>query len=468
MRRPYQIHQRDSCYGEHVTHRSLPRSSFGALALSLAMSAAAIVACGGDDSGSSAGTAGSGVGGTSGSAGTGAPGGAGTSGNAGKGGAGADGTGGTGGGASGASAGKGGGAGTSGGAGTGGGAAGKSGNAGNAGTGGAGASGAGGAAGKAGTGGAAGSAAGSAGASGSAGAGGCGLGVTTSAPLTLSATGLYSDIKNGVIAKEAIGYVPRFTLWSDDADKKRWLYVPPCTQIDTSDMDYWQFPVGTRVWKEFDVGGVRVETRLVHRYGPGPNDFVYAAYLWRADQSDADYVEDGMKNVFGTQHDVPSALDCGKCHAKARERVLGISAIQLGATGPLTLAQLSSMGLLSKAPTFTQWDPPGDAATQKTLGYLHSNCGNCHNTDDVKPLHLRLSLSETTVKGTEIYQTSVGVMGEWMHPGINAIVVPGDPASSSLYYRMTVRGDMDQMPPLASEITDPAGIDLVGTWIKGL
>ena len=435
------------------------------------MSIAAVAACGGDDSGSSSGAAGAAVAGaagkgaTAGSGGTAGTSSAGTSsggGAAGKGAAagtagmaGIAGAGGSG------MSGKGGASGAAGGSGTGGsaGAAGGSGTGGSAG-----------AAGGAGKGGSAagGGSSGSGGASGSGGSGACGLGVVTNAPLTLSATGLYSDIAKGVVAKEAIAYAPRFTLWSDDAEKKRWLYVPPCGKIDTSDMDHWQFPVGTRVWKEFDVGGVRVETRLVHRFGPGTNDYVYAAYLWRADQSDADYVEDGAKNVFNTQHDVPSALDCGKCHAKASERVLGVSAIQLGATGPLTLAQLSSMGLLTKSPSFTQWDPPGDAATQKTLGYLHSNCGNCHNSDDVKPLNLRLALSETTVTGTQIYQSTVGVQGEFMHPGVTAIVVPGDPSASSLYYRMNTRGSMDQMPPLASEIVDPIGLGVVEAWIKGL
>ena len=40
---------------------------------------------------------------------------------------------------------------------------------------------------------------------------------------------------------------PRYPLWSDGAEKQRYLSLPPGTQIDTSNMDDWKFPVGTRV-----------------------------------------------------------------------------------------------------------------------------------------------------------------------------------------------------------------------------
>ena len=74
-------------------------------------------------------------------------------------------------------------------------------------------------------------------------------------------------------------FTPQFELWSDQADKSRWVYVPECDAIDTSDMDDWSLPVGTRLWKEFVVDGKRVETRLLERIGAGPHDFVFAAYV---------------------------------------------------------------------------------------------------------------------------------------------------------------------------------------------
>src|SRR4051794_23701405 len=69
-------------------------------------------------------------------------------------------------------------------------------------------------------------------------------------PMTLIDSGLCSDAACMQISSDVLAYTPQFQLWSDGATKKRWIYLPPGTQIDTTDMDYWQFPVGTKIWKE--------------------------------------------------------------------------------------------------------------------------------------------------------------------------------------------------------------------------
>ena len=102
-------------------------------------------------------------------------------------------------------------------------------------------------------------------------------------PETLSATGLYSDIGTLTLAADVREYEPTYALWSDGAEKRRWIRLPPGTKIDTSDMDHWSFPVGTKIWKEFQFAGKRVETRLIYRFGPGDDDFIYAAYVWDGD-----------------------------------------------------------------------------------------------------------------------------------------------------------------------------------------
>src|SRR5262245_14990157 len=89
------------------------------------------------------------------------------------------------------------------------------------------------------------------------------------APARLSETGLFADITREIWAPGVMAYAPRFQLWSDGADKRRWLWLPPDTRIDTSNMDSWAFPVGTKFWKEFTRDGVRVETRLIEKLGPG-------------------------------------------------------------------------------------------------------------------------------------------------------------------------------------------------------
>ena len=47
-------------------------------------------------------------------------------------------------------------------------------------------------------------------------------------------------------------------------------------------------------------------------------------------------------------------------------------------------------------------------------------------------------------------------------------VVPGDPDASGIWFRMTQRDNGDQMPPIASEFVDDAGVALIDDWITQL
>src|SRR5688572_2248112 len=75
-------------------------------------------------------------------------------------------------------------------------------------------------------------------------------GSTNQAPSLLSETGLYlSDMTT--LGPGVRPFEPGHELWSDAAEKKRWIALPEGEAIDTSDMDYWDYPIGTRLWKEF-------------------------------------------------------------------------------------------------------------------------------------------------------------------------------------------------------------------------
>jgi hypothetical protein len=47
------------------------------------------------------------------------------------------------------------------------------------------------------------------------------------------------------------------------------------------------------------------------------------------------------------------------------------------------------------------------------------------------------------------------------------IINPGMSANSELFFRIS-RRDQNQMPPIASLITEPTGLDVVQRWIDGL
>ena len=323
---------------------------------------------------------------------------------------------------------------------------------------------------------------------------GTALPVMSTPPQTLAETGLYvrGTTSTGnvgwVLAPYVKEYHPAYELWSDGAIKKRWVYIPTCSQVNTSDMDHWDFPVGTRLFKEFNIPSAstdpnattRVETRLIHRFGPGPDDWIFAAYQWQPsigsvtsdDPSAAVFVENGLPDANGTSHDIPSVAQCKNCHTKLPERVLSFSAIQLSHSGPgETMQGLSDLGWLSSGAR-SGFHPPGDAVAQAALGYLHANCGNCHNSGfaPVEPPPLmRLLVGDKTVEGTGAYKSLVGVQTVNADFAAYERIEAGNADRSEIIMRMRLRPpDKGQMPPIATEILHPAGISAVTAWIKTL
>jgi hypothetical protein len=296
---------------------------------------------------------------------------------------------------------------------------------------------------------------------------------------SIGETGLYAELASKTLAAAPAAFAPTHVLWSDGAHKRRWIQLPPGTLVDSSDMDHWQFPIGTKLWKEFaSPEGVLLETRLIERYGPGTEDYWMGSFVWTADQSDARFAIDGQNDINGTRHDAPAQKLCGACHRGDAGRVLGFSAIQLSRpqrdASDVTLTTLAASGLLSAPPPASiDFPVPGDADTAAALGYLHANCGHCHNLNGTSwpdtQMVLRLRVSERDPAQSELVKTVVGgKLQAWRDPAFTTRVVPGHPELSAVLARMSRRGSRDQMPPLATELVDPTGIDLVTRWVASL
>lgn len=289
----------------------------------------------------------------------------------------------------------------------------------------------------------------------------------------LSETGLYADMGTRTLASGVMSFSPRFELFSDGATKQRYISLPAGTQIDTTDMDDWRYPVGTKSWKEFARDGVLLETRLLVKTDSGWHAM---AYLWRPDGTDADAVPEGVVDAYGTPHDVPKASACNRCHAGRPDQLLGFSAIQLAHAGQgATLSGLAAEGRLSTAAP-TELPVPGDAVAQAALGGLHVNCGPCHNPasertyDRTQGLDLRLTVDGlASVEDTPAYLTMVHEpLATPYEPYVNR-VVPGQPEASAILDRMQqVRGSPSAMPPLGVEELDDQLLDTLRTWVNGL
>lgn len=297
----------------------------------------------------------------------------------------------------------------------------------------------------------------------------------------LSCTGLYSDIGAKAVAPSARYFKPGVPFWSDGADKGRWIYLPPGTKIDSTDMDAWRMPVGTKVWKEFKIAGKRTETRFYTK--TSPTLWKKTTYRWTADESDAVRLDVGEKNVNGSTFEIPPSDRCDNCHTGQQDKLLGFEAINMALPGAegLTVEKLVAEGLLSAPPAKTKLTLPEDATGKAAaaIGYLHSNCASCHASSKYAPqnyvgMDVRLSAARLlsndpapAVADLPAYKTTVGAPMTVFTGGPALRITSGDPDQSGVVFLAARRtGDeLGQMPPLGSHTVDTEGLKAVRDWI---
>lgn len=321
-------------------------------------------------------------------------------------------------------------------------------------------------------------------------------------PPCVGPPGLYADTHCSIVAAGVRAYRPRYVLWSDDADKERYIFLPD-GDIDTSDPDNWVFPVGTVLYKTFSHDGVRLETRLLTKTGPTPGvaSWRMQAFAWNAAQTAVTDVTDEplavRENVLGTMHDIPGGVDCQSCHSGALDVINGFGAIQINhADAGLSLEDLIDEGRLSDPIDAAEAVAPGDATASEALGYLHANCGHCHRYRTFLPdsecadppcgdcpagalaaqacgtnLHTWLRVGTSTVEASTTYDTAVeerSFRGDF--PPATCRIAPGEPDLSVLLLRMEMDNRLPgrQMPPLGTEIAHPDGLATVRAWIDAM
>lgn len=274
----------------------------------------------------------------------------------------------------------------------------------------------------------------------------------TELPLRLSDTGFDArDLR--------VPFVPQYPLWSDGANKRRWIALPPGSAIDATQPDAWDFPDGTKFWKEFSIGGRKVETRMLWKRG---GEWTFASYVWNDAQTEASLAPAAgltteVEVAPGRRHRIPSVDDCRACHVSKRVDVLGFTALQLSddrdpnaihaeplEPGMATLSRLLSTGRISNAPGHWVTHPPRiqapDPETRAILGYLSTNCGSCHNADGGIP-SVNLNLKSYTTHTTHTtYPTDL------------------------MLSRMKSRRPSSQMPPLGTLVVDAEATARLQRW----
>jgi len=295
-------------------------------------------------------------------------------------------------------------------------------------------------------------------------------------PARLSQTGCVDPADARAPAAGLIPYDVNAPLWSDGADKTRFVALPDGATADVDDEGRLVLPIGSVVMKSFRLGGKLVETRLLMRHDDG--GWAGYSYAWLDDQSDAILLPSSAEKRIGeSRWSFPSRGQCLLCHNPAAGGTLGLEVGQLDgdfaypSTGRVAnqLATLDHIGLFSTplGPTATPAyaDPLGDAPLEaRARAYLHANCAICHRPDGpgIVDMDLRMSRSFAETRTCDVAPTGeeLGVTGALR-------IAPGDPERSLVSVRARSPA-LGRMPPLASHVVDEAGLAVVDAWIAGL
>jgi hypothetical protein len=329
----------------------------------------------------------------------------------------------------------------------------------------------------------------------------------SSIPLQLSQTGVFSNTPSMTPTNGLVPYQPNVPLWSDGAQKIRYLAVPnnggtitPDQQIAFAPTGTWTFPAGTVFVKTFELQTNesdpnslrRLETRLLVR---DINGAVYGVtYKWRPDYSDADLLTTSSnENIAITTPSgvvtqtwyYPSPADCLTCHTPVANYVLGVNTRQLNATltYPSTgvtdneLRTLNRLGLFNPAfdeSAVTNFEMLS-ASTNLTASlewrarsYLDANCAQCHQPGGSGPTF------------DARYDTPLASQNITNYPALfslgndnECIVKAMDIWRSSIYARMNITDATNgsskiQMPPLARNLIDTSAVQVFADWINSL
>jgi len=321
-------------------------------------------------------------------------------------------------------------------------------------------------------------------------------------PALLSQVGAFSNLNTLAPAQGVLPYMANSSLWSDNADKFRWLAVPndgtnnsASELITFSPTNEWLFPTGTVFVKHFELPvddanpsvHQRLETRFLVMDQNGGSYGV--TYKWRADNSDADLLTNGttatyvITNVDTTMRTqtwaFPSRSDCLTCHNANAKSVLGLKTHQLNGdmfypqTG-VTDNQLRALGHIGAftAPfseaSITNY-PKSYAVTNSTVSlatrsrsYIDANCAHCH-----RPGGVRANFDARYTTPLEEQGIIYGALDSYINGPEDRVIKPGDVLHSLMHNRPNRVGAL-QMPPLAKNVVDQPAMNTISNWVLSL
>ena len=300
-------------------------------------------------------------------------------------------------------------------------------------------------------------------------------------PAALSDYGFFTDLRARTPAARVTPYTLNTALFSDYAEKQRYLYLPTGARAGYQPETVLDLPVGAALIKTFGyttAGTFRpIETRLLlHRAG----GWVTLPYVWNADGSDAVLKRAGARipvtftDPAGTAHtisyQVPNQNQCKDCHALSGA-ITPIGPKVRNLNDGHQLQSWSAAGLLDRlpadAPRLARWDDASAPLAARATAYLETNCAHCHNANGAASnsgLFFDWRQPDPTARGIGKHPVAAG-RGSG---GRLVDIVPGRPDESILLYRMASTEPGIAMPELGRNLPHAEGVKLVHDWIASM
>ncbi len=297
-------------------------------------------------------------------------------------------------------------------------------------------------------------------------------------PPKLSAFGLFRPGTSEPLPA-LLPYSLNTPLFSDYAEKRRAIWMPPGEAVSIQNDGRLDFPVGTVLVKSFGWpdwnSGRPVETRLLIRRGAG---WVALPYIWDADGKDATLAIAGrripvtFKSPAGVAHSinyaVPNKNQCKECHSLRGEIVpigpkVGNIVLDQNGRDPDLASSIARIAPYMKP--MPRWDDPkSGSVADRARAYLAVNCSHCHNPEGSASnsgLFLRWTDPVNVNYGIGKRPTAAG-RGSG---GLDFAIAPGDADHSFLIYRLESTDPGIAMPELGRSTVHREGAALLRQWI---
>jgi uncharacterized repeat protein (TIGR03806 family) len=280
-------------------------------------------------------------------------------------------------------------------------------------------------------------------------------------------------------APDLVGYRLKTPLFSDYAEKQRFMHLPKGAVLRVDPRGLIQFPVGTALIKNFgypDANGTlkTIETRLLLHRKEG---WVALPYVWRADGKDAELKLGGMRvpvsfkkpdgQATKISYAVPNKNQCKQCHS-ASETITPIGPVWQNMIFLKAADQANYRSQFGRPAPMAQWDDPNAGSIeQRALAYLDVNCGHCHNpygSASNSGLFFDSYVNGKAAIGIEKRPVAAG-RGSGGH---DFVIDPGHPERSILIHRMKSTDPGVAMPELGRATAHDEGIKLLEEWIRAM